>query len=67
MKIIYQELIRKKVKIIEDLFKNLEILEEWWKKGFIDGIDNYFRMKSQIVDFYRNLSQENQANGDLPF
>ena len=47
----------------EELFKNINILEEWYKKDFIT-LEMYYQIKSKIIDKYL---EENKDDGDLPF
>lgn len=49
---------------IEEMFKNIDILEDFYNKGFIN-IEEYLKIKSNIIDFYKN--KENKDDGDLPF
>ena len=48
---------------MEYMFKNLDILESWFNNGIIN-LDQYFKIKSSIIDYYRPKKEE---NGDLPF
>lgn len=51
---------------MEDLFDNLEILEKWFNNGVVK-LDDYFILKSNLVDYYVNKKKENKDDGDLPF
>jgi len=46
------------------MFRDLEILENWFNNGIIN-LDTYYKIKSSIVDFYKPKSKEKE--GDLPF
>lgn len=48
------------------LFDNLEILEKWFTNGVVK-LDDYFKLKSNLVDYYVNKKKENKDDGDLPF
>lgn len=48
------------------LFDNLQILENWFDNGIVK-LDEYLRLKSNLVDYYVNKKKENKENGDLPF
>lgn len=48
---------------MENLFRNLDILESWYNLNIID-LDEYLRIKSNIVDVYRNEPKEDNK---LPF
>lgn len=50
---------------IEEMFKNIDILEDFYNKGFIN-IEEYYKIKSNIIDFYKKY-KENKDDGDLPF
>lgn len=50
---------------MEQLFKDLEVLEKWYNSSILN-IDEYFQIKSSIVDFYNPKKQENKEN-ELPF
>lgn len=50
----------------EELFRNINILEEWYKKDFIT-LDMYYQIKSRIIDKHLEDLKENEDNGDLPF
>lgn len=47
---------------MEEMFKELDILESWYERGFIT-LSKYFEIKSAIVDSYK----PKKDNGDLPF
>jgi hypothetical protein len=50
---------------MEKMFDDLEILERWYKSSIIN-IDEYFKIKSSIVDFYNPKKKQNNED-DLPF
>lgn len=51
---------------MEKMFEYLDTLEEWYNNSFMT-LQDYLKIKSAIVDFYRNKNQENSTNDDLPF
>ena len=48
---------------MEDMFKEIEILERWFNNGIVN-LEQYYRIKSNIVDFY---NPRDNTEGDLPF
>ena len=47
------------------MFKELDILERWYNLNFVN-VEQYFQIKSSIVDFYRPKNKETKE-GEMPF
>lgn len=53
--------------IMEEMFKYLDYLEDFYKKEFI-SLDNYFHIKECIIESYRPVKvSEESEESDLPF
>ena len=49
-----------------ELFEDLEILEKWYKKGIL-LLEDYFKLKSSIVDWYREQEIKKNDEDYIPF
>lgn len=49
---------------MEEMFKYLDYLEEFYKKGFI-SLDNYYLIKETIIESYRPVKVSEES--DLSF
>lgn len=50
---------------MEDLFKDIDKLEEFFNKNFIT-LEEYMKIKSNIVDYYKSEFKYSEDD-DLPF
>lgn len=51
---------------MEELFKDLDILEEWYNKNYIT-LEMYMKIKSNICDYYKEKRDSKKEEGNLPF
>lgn len=51
---------------MEDLFKDIDKLEEFFNKNFIT-LEEYRKIKSNIVDYYKSQFKYSEDDNDLPF
>lgn len=51
---------------MEDLFKDIDKLEEFFNKNFIT-LEEYMKIKSNIVDYYKSQFKYSEDDNDLPF
>lgn len=51
---------------MEDLFKDIDKLEEFYNKNFIT-LEEYMKIKSNIVDYYKSQFKYSEDDNDLPF
>lgn len=62
--------VRKGVIYMEEMFKYLDQLEEFYNKDFI-SLDNYYHIKECIIESYRpakkNDNNVSSDDSDLPF
>lgn len=49
---------------MEELFKDIDKLEEFFDKNFIT-LEDYFKIKSNIIDYYKPIKNSEEDN--LPF
>lgn len=49
---------------MDNFYRDLQILENWYNNSIIN-LEEYFKIKSSIVDFY--LKHKENEEGDLPF
>lgn len=50
---------------MEELFRDIETLENWYNNSIIN-LEEYLKIKSNIVDFYKPKNETTEEN-DLPF
>lgn len=50
---------------MEHLFKDIAVLENWYDNGIIN-LEDYLKIKSNIVDFYKPKTETYESN-ELPF
>lgn len=50
---------------MEDLFKDIDKLEEFFNKNFVN-LEEYMKIKSNIVDYYKSEFKYSDEE-DLPF
>lgn len=51
---------------MENLFKDIDKLEEFFNKNFIT-LEEYMKIKSNIVDYYKSQFKYSEDDNDLPF
>lgn len=51
---------------MENLFKDIDKLEEFFNKNFIT-LEEYMKIKSNIVDYYKPQFKYSEDDNDLPF
>lgn len=51
---------------MEEMFKYLDYLEEFYKKEFI-SLDNYYNIKECIIESYRPVKEKDSEESNLPF
>lgn len=51
---------------MEEMFKYLDYLEEFYKKEFI-SLDNYYHIKECIIESYRPVKEKDSEEFNLPF
>lgn len=50
---------------MDKMFRDLEIIENWFNNGILN-LDEYYKIKSNIVDFYKPKTEKKQDE-ELPF
>lgn len=51
---------------MEDLFKDIDKLEEFFNKNIVT-LEEYMKIKSNIVDYYKSEFKYSEDDNDLPF